>query len=156
MTARDGMVEIRQGRQEDHESIVRFQILMARETEILELDPETVVKGVQAVLDDPSKGEYWVAVAEGRPVGGLLTVPEWSDWRNGTVLWIHSLYVVPEMRGQGIFTQLYQCLKKRVEDSPDLKGLRLYVDKTNERASQVYERMGMDGEHYRLYEWMKP
>ena len=153
--AGDDRVEIRQGRQDDHGAIVRFQILMARETEGLELDRETVGRGVQAVLDDPSKGEYWVAAAEGQTVGGLLTVPEWSDWRNGTVLWIHSLYVVPEMRGQGVFTQLYQNLKRRVEASPELKGLRLYVDQTNERARRIYGRLGMDGEHYRLYEWMK-
>lgn len=149
------MVEIRQGRQEDLESIVAFQILMARETEGLELDRETVERGVQAVLDDPAKGAYWIAEAADRAVGGLLTVPEWSDWRNGTVLWIHSLYVVPEMRGQGVFTQLYQNLKRRVEASPELKGLRLYVDQTNERARRIYGRLGMDGEHYRLYEWMK-
>jgi GNAT superfamily N-acetyltransferase len=146
---------IRGGRQGDLDAIVEFQILMARETEGLELDRETVVKGVQAVLDDLTKGKYWIAEVSGRSVGGLLTVPEWSDWRNGTVLWIHSLYVVPEMRGQGIFTQLYESLRARVERSPELKGLRLYVDKTNESASKVYERLGMDGEHYRLYEWMK-
>lgn len=146
---------IRQARPEDAARIAEFQIQMARETEQLELDPDTVARGVQAVYDDPAKGQYWVAERDGSLVGGLLLVPEWSDWRCGTVLWIHSVYVIPAARGQGIFRRLYEALKSRVEQSPELCGLRLFVDKTNTRAQKVYESMGMDGDHYRLYEWLK-
>jgi hypothetical protein len=34
-------------------------------------------------------------------------------------------------------------------------GLRLYVDKKNEKGIKTYEAMGMDGSHYTVYEWMK-
>ncbi|MCZ6635730.1 MAG: GNAT family N-acetyltransferase [bacterium] len=149
------MLDVRSGRVADVDLIVDFQVRMAKETEGMDLDRETVTRGVQAVFDDPSKGTYWIAEQEGEGVGGLLTVPEWSDWRNGTVLWIHSVYVVPEARKQGVFRALYQTLKERVEASEDLCGLRLYVEKGNTRAQQVYEAMGMDGEHYQLYEWLK-
>ena len=149
------MITIRRGRPSDREAIVTFQIRMARETEGLALDREAASLGVQAVFDDSAKGTYWVAERGGEIVGSLLTVPEWSDWRNGTVLWIHSLYVIPEARGQGVFRQLYQTLRGRVETDPGLKGLRLYVDKGNTRAQRIYHALGMDGEHYRVYEWMK-
>ena len=149
------MTVIRRGRPEDLETIVSFQLEMALETEDLALDRGTVTRGVRAVFEDPSKGEYWVAEREGRVVGGLLTVPEWSDWRNGTVLWIHSLYVVPEFRRQGVFRKLYAALRARVEASSELKGLRLYVDRRNGRARRIYEGFGMDGGHYQLYEWLK-
>jgi ribosomal protein S18 acetylase RimI-like enzyme len=33
-------------------------------------------------------------------------------------------------------------------------GLRLYVDTTNTRAQAVYEAMGMNGGHYRVFEEM--
>ena len=33
-------------------------------------------------------------------------------------------------------------------------GLRLYVDTTNTRAQQVYAAMGMNGDHYRVFEDM--
>jgi ribosomal protein S18 acetylase RimI-like enzyme len=72
-------------------------------------------------------------------VGIVLTIPEWSDWRNGAMLWIHSLYVVPEARRKGVFTKLYQYFKQRVEGSDELMGLRLYVDKNNTGAQKVYE-----------------
>lgn len=146
---------VRQARAADAETIVGFQIQMARESEGLALDKATVSRGVQAVLDDPSKGRYWVAEEDGRVVGVLLCLPEWSDWRNATVLWIHSLYVVPEARRRGVFTALYEHLKAQVESLPTLAGLRLYVDKSNKVAQEVYGALGMTREHYDLYEWLK-
>ncbi|GAH27290.1 unnamed protein product, partial [marine sediment metagenome] len=79
----------------------------------------------------------------------------WWYWRNGTVLWIHSLYVIPQARNRGIFKKLYLNLKKQIQQSPELMGLRLYVDKRNKSAQKVYEKLGMDKEHYDLYEWLK-
>jgi GNAT superfamily N-acetyltransferase len=128
---------------------------MASETENLKLDLTTVQAGVSAVLDDPAKGKYWLAELEGKVVGCLLTIPEWSDWRNGTVLWIHSVYVEPSFRKIGIFKNLYSFLKTMVESSPEFRGLRLYVDRTNLPAQSVYQRLGMSSDHYLLYEWMK-
>jgi GNAT superfamily N-acetyltransferase len=121
----------------------------------LELDPEVVARGVRAVLEDPTKGHYWVADAGGHLVGSLLTTFEWSDWRDGTVLWVQSVYVVPALRGRGIYRRLYEHLRNRVLASPDLRGIRLYVDRRNLAAQRVYERLGMSREHYEMFEWMK-
>jgi len=146
---------VRSARPEDAPVIAGFQVLMAQETEGLELDPETVACGVLAVFAERSRGEYLVAEQAGRIAGCLLVTPEWSDWRNGTVLWIESLYVVPELRGRGIYRALYGHLQARVEASPGLLGIRLYVDKRNTAAQRVYARLGMTREHYELFEWMK-
>ena len=148
-------VEIRPARPEDAATIVDFQVRMAIETEGLELDLPTVRLGVQAVFDDPAKGRYWVAESGGRIVGSLLTTYEWSDWRDGTVLWIQSVYVPLELRGSGIYRRLYESLRERVLASPDLRGIRLYVDRRNTAAQRVYERLGMSREHYEMFEWMK-
>ena len=149
------MLNVRSGRVADMGLIVDFQVRMAAETEGMDLNRETVTRGVQAVFDDSSKGAYWIAEEAGEVVGGSFTVSEWSDWRNGTVLWIHSVYVIPEARKQGVFRALYHTLKEQVKASENLCGLRLYVEKGNTRAQQVYGAMGMDGEHYQLYEWLK-
>jgi GNAT superfamily N-acetyltransferase len=149
------MVEVREGRLNDWERIVEFEVRMAEETEGLALDKDVVTKGVQGVFEEPARGTYWVAEEDGEIVGVCLAIPEWSDWRNGTVLWIHSLYVVPEARGRGIFKKLYENLKKQVEQSEGLMGLRLYVDKKNRLAQEVYEKLGMSKDHYELYEWLK-
>ena len=150
-----GMIEIRKGKLSDTERIVELQVRMAQETEGLGLDKTVVGRGVQGVFQEPARGTYWVAEEKGRVVGVLLAIPEWSDWRNATVLWIHSLYVIPEARGQGVFKKLYLNLEKQVQQSPELAGLRLYVDKQNKSAQEVYEKLGMNKHHYELYEWLK-
>ena len=148
-------LRVRAAQRGDARVIVDFQLRMARETEDLALDLETVTRGVAAVFTDPGKGAYWVAERAGEVVGGLLTTFEWSDWRNGVVLWIQSVYVVPEERGQGVYRALYEHLRRRVEADSDLKGIRLYVEKRNTAAQRVYERLGMTREHYELFEWLK-
>lgn len=148
-------VFVRNATRSDAETIAGFQISMAAETEDMSLDSETVRKGVQAVFDDPGKGRYWVAEIEGEVAGCMLTIPEWSDWRNGTVLWIHSVFIRPEFRRHGLFRKLYAHLREMVEADASLMGLRLYVDRSNDIARRVYESIGMDGEHYQLFEWMK-
>lgn len=146
---------IRQATETDAPSIVEFQLAMAWETESLRLDEPTVIKGVAAVFADSSKGVYYVAETDGKVVGSLLTTFEWSDWRNGTVLWIQSVYVRPEYRKRSIFSKLYKHIQKMVVESSNLRGIRLYADKTNTPAHGVYEHLGMTAEHYQMYEWMK-
>ncbi len=148
-------VQVRRARATDAPALVEFQLRLARESERLELDRATVARGVGAVFADSNKGCYWVAEEAGRIIGCLLTIPEWSDWRNATVLWLHSVYVVPEARRRGVLRQLYLSLKAAVEGSPALAGLRLFVDKQNRGAQAAYEALGMSREHYHLYEWLK-
>jgi GNAT superfamily N-acetyltransferase len=150
-----GMIEIRKGKLSDTERIVELQLQMARETEGLGLDKTVVSRGVHGVFQEPARGTYWVAEEKGKVLGVLLAIPEWSDWRNATVLWIHSLYVIPEARGQGVFKKLYLNLEKQVKQSPELAGIRLYVDRRNKLAQEVYEKLGMNKHHYELYEWLK-
>jgi len=149
------MVKIRKAKLSDAKRIVELQQQMAQETEGLKLKRDVVSKGVRGVFREPARGTYWVAEEKEKVLGVLLAIPEWSDWRNGTVLWIHSLYVIPQARRRGIFKKLYSNLKEQVERSPELMGLRLYVDKANKSAQKVYEKLGMSREHYELYEWLK-
>jgi GNAT superfamily N-acetyltransferase len=140
---------------DDANAIVAFQIAMAAETESLELDRKTVTAGVAAVFDDASLGRYFVGEDGGEVVASLMITYEWSDWRNGNVWWIQSVYVVPSHRGRRIYAGLYQHVQALVEAQPSLRGIRLYVDKRNTVAQEVYTRLGMNGEHYLVFEWMK-
>lgn len=146
---------IRKAKTEDLISITDFQLAMARETENIDLDYSTVKKGVNAVLHDPGKGQYYVAEIQGEIIGSLLTTFEWSDWRNGTVLWIQSVYVTPKFRRKGVYSNLYLHVKKQVLEDPMLKGIRLYADKSNIAAHRTYQKLGMDHDHYTTFEWLK-
>jgi len=149
------MINIRKATVEDIDCIAEFQRKMAFETETLKLDPEILSKGVSAVFSDPEKGFYLMAEAEGLLVGCMMLTPEWSDWRNGWFLWIQSLFVEPGFRGKGIFKAMYRHVKSEVLKSGEYLGLRLYVVRTNEKAMAVYTKIGMDGSHYKLFEWVK-
>lgn len=149
------MITIRQGRLSDADLIADFQIALALESEKLRLDRATVKKGVRAVFKDKCKGQYYIAQLDGEAAGVLLTIPEWSDWRNSTVIWIHSLYVKPDARVKGVFKKMFEFLKKKTKSSQQFFGLRLYVDKNNRSAQAVYKKIGMTKDHYLLYQWMK-
>jgi ribosomal protein S18 acetylase RimI-like enzyme len=148
-------VTIRPARPEDAATIVAFQLAMAWESEQLALDAATLTAGVQAVFEQPVRGRYFVAEDGPQVIGCLLTTYEWSDWRNGTVVWIQSVYVIPEARGRGIYRRLYERVRGEVEARDDWKGVRLYVERRNTGAQAVYERLGMTKEHYDLFEWLK-
>ena len=150
------MHKVRRANPGDLSLIVDFQMRMALESEGLSLRRDVLAEGVRAVLEGRVPAEYWIAESEDGPDGMLMTVPEWSDWRNATVIWVHSVYVRPEARRQGAYAALYEHLREQVERSDELAGLRLYVDRRNLPAQRVYERLGMTREHYYLYEWMKP
>jgi GNAT superfamily N-acetyltransferase len=146
-------VRYRGATRDDVAAIIDFQQAMARETEDVTLDREIVTRGVRAVFDDPSRGRYFVAESDGHVVASLLITYEWSDWRNGVVWWIQSVYVRPEFRKRGLYASLYAHVKQTAGES--VRGIRLYVDKRNKAAQEVYRRLGMDGEHYLVFEWMK-
>ena len=149
------MITIRKATTADIDRIAGFQQKMALETESLELDIKILSKGVEAVFQNPEKGFYLVAEMNRKVIACTLLTPEWSDWRNGTFLWIQSVYVEPAFRKKGVFSKMYSFVKELVLNSPEYLGLRLYVVMNNKIAQEVYTRTGMDGDHYKLYEWVK-
>jgi predicted GNAT family acetyltransferase len=149
------MITIRKAVAEDETRIAEFQHKMALETESLELDQAILLRGVKKVFADPNKGFYLVAEIDHNVVASTMLTPEWSDWRNGTFLWIQSVYVDPAYRQKGIYSKMYSFVKNLVLNSPEYLGLRLYVVMNNKVAQEVYSRTGMDGNHYKMFEWVK-
>ena len=138
----------------DVESIADFNVLMALETESLALDPATVRRGVARVVGDAAKGRYFVASAEDRPdeaVACLLVTFEWSDWRDGELWWVQSVYVRPDWRRRGVFRGLYAHVRD-VAHAAGAGGLRLYVEHDNEAAQETYVRVGMRRTGYLVME----
>lgn len=143
---------ITKGSSRDAEVIARFQVEMAAESEGTSLNPDTVLKGVTAGLDDPAKGSYFIAKTDnGETAGSLFLTKEWSDWNNCSYWWIQSVYVRPEFRRMGAFTALYSEVRKLAK-AEGSTCLRLYVDRNNEQAKECYHKQGMDECHYLMYE----
>jgi GNAT superfamily N-acetyltransferase len=77
---------------------------------------------------------------------------EWSDWRNGWFWWIQSVYVREDQRGKGVWSKLYRHLVDRAIADGQVIGMRLYVERANEKAKSAYSKLGMIDGGYDIME----
>ncbi len=145
-------MNIRPASLSDIESIVSFNVSMALETEKKHLNEEIASSGVRRLMMQAQYGFYIIAEVDNKPAGQQMITYEWTDWRDGLFWWIQSVYVKPEYRGKGIYKALYDYILRESKKDPDVKGVRLYVDKSNHSAKAVYEKLGMSKAHYDMYE----
>jgi GNAT superfamily N-acetyltransferase len=149
----DGKPNVRSAGAHDLEWLIAGNLALAEETERMRLDVETLRHGIRALLESRAPGRYWVAELDARMVGQLLITFEWSDWRNCMMWWIQSVYVIPDARGRGVLRTLYSTARREAV-AAGAGGLRLYVDTTNRQAQAAYAALGMNGDHYRVFEDM--
>lgn len=146
-------IKVRDARPDDLPRIVEYNARLASETEGKALDPDVLARGVSLALADPDRLRYWVAEdADGRVVGQTAITREWSDWRAGWIWWLQSVYVALDARGLGVFRALHGHVRILARSSPDVIGLRLYVETANDRAMQTYRALGLADGGYHVYE----
>ncbi len=145
-------IRIREAQLTDVPVIAEFNRRLAWETERIELNPAVLRQGVTAVVGDPQKGVYYVAEEQGSVVGQLMITYEWSDWRNGNLWWIQSVFVKEECRGRGVFRALFKHLETLALAGDGVAGLRLYMHAHNQAARRTYERLGMSRSDYEVFE----
>lgn len=142
----------------DLPTIVEFNRCLAHETEGKVLDEAILSAGVTRALADPARLRYWVAEvgSPGTVIGQAAVTEEWSDWRNGRLWWLQSVYVARPYRGFGVFRALYQHIHQEALSNADVIGLRLYVEDSDDRATHLsgvgYEAgrlLGVRGAVYR-------
>jgi GNAT superfamily N-acetyltransferase len=129
-----------------------FNQALAAQTEGKDLDRARLEAGIAHALADASRGTYFVAERDGRVAGALLVTREWSDWRDGWFLWIQSVYTLPEERRSGVYRALYRHVLEQARAAGDVCGIRLYVERENDRARATYAALGMRESSYRIYE----
>ena len=144
---------VRSAADADIDRIVLFNQALARETEGRELDRKTVKSGVEALIEEPARGQYFVAQQAGDVVGQIMVTYEWSDWRNGNIWWVQSVYVSKQHRRQGIYRELHGYVRSMARQQ-GAAGLRLYVERDNESARRTYGALGMQASDYMMYEEM--
>lgn len=149
-----GPCRVRDARLDDLAAIVEFNARLAAETEDKVLDRATLESGVRAGLTAPERLRYWVVelVETGQVLGQAAITREWSDWRNGWIWWLQSVYVTPEARGQGVFRRLHAAIRAEARAEADVVGLRLYVEHSNDRAQNTYRSLGLAPGGYHVFE----
>ncbi len=145
---------IRIANENDIAAIVEFNQRMAMETEDVELKTETIRPGVEGLFQNKQYGFYVMAedANTNTAAGCLLITYEWSDWRNGLIWWIQSVYVTFDYRRRGIYRRLYDFVKEKADEEGNVRGFRLYVEKENTIAQKTYSKLGMNESHYLMFE----
>jgi GNAT superfamily N-acetyltransferase len=139
---------------DDIECLSQNNILLAKESEQIDLVHSTVVKGVKAVVEDSSKGFYLVAKNDEEILGQLLVTYEWSDWRNQAIWWIQSVFIQQNFRKKGIFTMLLETIFTLAKKE-NVNKFRLYVHNNNIKARKTYTHMHMKKTPYNIYEFTR-
>lgn len=145
-------ITIRSARPDDLPLIVEFNLRLAEESEGKKLDGNVLRSGVQRALDSPQMCRYFMAEINGEVAGQTMITLELTDWRDGVLWWLQSVYVRPEFRKLGVFKALFQHIAALARQTQHVRGLRLYVEQGNARAQRVYEQMGMQPGGYIVYE----
>jgi len=145
---------IRDATSDDVDALVAGNLSLAAETEDHTLNPERLRRGIAALLEDPAKGWYLVAESDGQVIGQLMVTSEWSDWRNGAIWWLQSVYVPPEHRRRGVLRALHARVVQIAQEVGDVVAIRLYVEAGNEAAQAAYERLGLVSAGYDV--WHQP
>ncbi|HZK39325.1 MAG TPA: GNAT family N-acetyltransferase [Clostridia bacterium] len=74
-------------------------------------------------------------------IGGyVLLLKTFSQEAGGLTVWVEELYVKPNFRSAGLGTEFFRFLDKNI--FPNVKRLRLEVEKENKRAISLYKRYG--------------
>jgi GNAT superfamily N-acetyltransferase len=144
---------IRRATPADEAILVAFNLALAWETEHKRLDPDVLTVGVRAVFAEAARGFYTLAEnARGEVIGQMMVTFEWSDWRNGWFWWVQSVYVREDARRGGVFRALYREIERQAAADPNVIGLRLYVERDNDRARATYRALGMTDTTYGMME----
>jgi len=149
-------IEIRPATESDLDTLIAFNAALAKETEGKALCEATLRQGILAVLRTPELGSYIVAEVMNsgarRIVGQLMVTFEWSDWRNGMIWWLQSIFVDPAWRRQGVYGAMHRHIAEQAQGRPNICGVRLYVERNNQTAQSVYQNLGFSPAGYIVYE----
>ncbi len=145
-------IQFREATEGDVEVLVRYNCQLAWETEQKTLDEATVRRGVSTALKLSPEVRYFVAESAGEVLGQLMLTREWSDWRNGWMSWLQSVYVRQQSRGQGVFRGLLNYAMETLKRTDHSVCLRLYVEHENSSAMDCYTRLQFEKAGYLVME----
>ncbi|SVB18652.1 uncharacterized protein METZ01_LOCUS171506 [marine metagenome] len=142
---------VREAEQSDVSTLIEYNLSLADETESISLDKNILRLGIEKALE-LNDCRYLAAELDNKIVGQTMVTSEWSDWRNGVIWWMQSVYVNPDYRKRGVFQSILKYIENLAEKTPEVKALRLYVMDDNQIARRAYQNLGIKNSSYLVYE----
>lgn len=121
-----------------------------RSEAVLENVPESNFhKTFEAVLNDSPFCDGFILEKDSKKAGYALVSVTYSNEAGGKVVWLEELYLLPHMRAKGLGHEFFEWAHTYYKDAA---RFRLEVEKDNERAISLYERLGYRPlEYYQMF-----
>lgn len=113
----------------DVSDLAKYSCMLAKQIEQRDLCPISLQESYSRIISDESLGLIFVCVERGSSefAGYCYASKEWSNWRNGIVLWV-ELFIVEDHRGNGsALKPLYERLLSAAQNESDVCAIRGYT-----------------------------
>jgi GNAT superfamily N-acetyltransferase len=115
--------------------------LLVAQLEEHALPPAPVDGALSGALEDPSRATVLLARDGERAIGVAYVAFIWTLEHGGRAAWLEELFVVPELRGQGVGGALLKAALDLARDRECL-AVDLEVESDHARAANLYVRAG--------------
>ena len=134
------MLEIKKATLAD-EAIVLDLLQRQFDEHQIEVEEATLKSAILEELKNEKLGIFLIARKDERSVGFAAIVFTWTLEHGGIVAWLEELYVLPELRNDGIGTQLVDAV---IAETTKLgcRAIDLEVEEEHKRAEHLYKRKG--------------
>ena len=135
------MAELGIARRDELPQLVALLTILFSEESEFSPDYEKQTRALEKILSDESVGTVYVARDEGQVVGMASLLYTVSTAEGGIAALLEDLVVQPTHRGQGIATALAAFAIAEARSRGVLR-ITLLTDMQNERAQELYRRLG--------------
>lgn len=88
--------------------------------------------------------EGYIFEHKGETAGYATVAKSFSTEAGGLVIWLEEIYIRPDYQGMGIGKEFFDYIESR----HDPKRLRLEVERSNQRAIELYKKLGYESLTY--------
>lgn len=135
------------------DEITDMILKMAKETENKNLDKVKVKLAIDKLKKNSNLGHYVVISDNDKYCGMNMVTFEYNVHENKRVLWLQSVFIDENYRNKGLFRKLLKENENFANDKEDFaKVVKLYMEKNNTKAEQVYLKLGFKAKDLVLYE----
>lgn len=134
---------IREVQEKDYEIYMELTKEFYESDAVLHPIPESHRKAAwEEVMRSKDYVQAYILEEKEEPIGYGLVSKTFSQEAGGMVIWVEELYIRSAYRGLGLGKQFFSFVER--EFSSMVSRLRLEVEPENQRAKELYEKIGYE------------
>lgn len=131
---------------EDIEELTDLVMSLMELEEDFQPDREKQRRGLQLILEEPSRGRIFVMRSDHRIIGMVNLLFTISTAEGGFVILMEDVIISPDHRGQGYGTKMVEYVKDFARRR-DFRRITLLTDSVSEESQRFFEKNGFVKSH---------